>query len=487
MKTASLTRRLITVVLLLEFFSSLVLMAVVALYESHTHLKAFDVMLRGRADTIFGAVQDADDANDNVMLDMTGLSIPKIDYFDVVGDNGQVLGKSQQWPNDEVTKGLAKAKANGIFRATVDGKDYRFIIIHGVRVVDPGTKGGGVAHPVHVIYGAPTERVWWQVIETVRFYAIATLLLLAATGAAMVWSLRRGLAPLKELAEEAARISAQQWNFHPPASAYQTQELAPLTRALEAALGRLQEAFSQQRRFTSNAAHELKTDVAIAKSSLQLLNMRSRSIEEYQQGLEACLADCMRLEDTVQRMLTLARAENSTSKVRQHETSSEESDAVACIRRSIDQLSPVAGLSQVFVHLNAPEEATVSLISDDCTILFSNLLHNALTHSKPESAVDATITVADNYVTIAIQDSGDGIAAEDLPHVCEPFYRGDSSRDRRTGSTGLGLSICKAICESAGGSLTLTSELNIGTLATVRLPLAAVPNPAEHNPKFSFA
>src|SRR5215469_5275454 len=283
MKMHSITRRLISVVLLLELFSALVLIGVVALYESHIHLQAFDVMLRGRADTLFGAVQDADDAADSVIFDITGVTLPKEDIFDV-DEGGYSLGRSSQWPEQQVVKGLAKVKPSGIFSTSVDGRSYRFIVTHGVRVVDPKEKGGGVAHSIRVIYGASTQEVWRQVMKTVRFYAIATVLLLAVTGAAMAWFLRRGLAPLKELAEEAGRISAQQWSFHPPESARQTQELAPLNSALEGALGRLQEAFSRQRRFTSNAAHELKTDIAVAKSSLQLLNMRSRTPEEYQQG-----------------------------------------------------------------------------------------------------------------------------------------------------------------------------------------------------------
>ncbi len=488
MNANSITRRLITVVLLLELLSALVLVVVVALYESHIHLTAFDVMLRGRADTLFGAVQDADDAADDVMLDMTGVTVPKSDFFEVEDESGQVLGRSSQWPEQEVLKGLSKAKANGIFRSTVQGQMYRFIVIHAVRVVDPREKGGGIAHRIRVIYGAPTQQVWWQVMKTVRFYTIATLLLIVVTGAAMVWSLRRALAPLNELAEEAGRISAQQWSFHPPASAYETQELAPLTHALEAALGRLQEAFSQQRRFTSNAAHELKTDIAIAKSSLQLLTMHSRSADEYQQGLEICLSDCLRLEATVQRMLVLARAEYASSKRGTHETTTPPScDAVACVRGSIRQFSALAELSHVTLNLNAPEEAMVPLDSEDCTSLCSNLLHNALVHSEPGSAVNAAVSLSEGWVSIAIQDSGKGIAPEDMPHVFEPFYRGDSSRDRRSGSTGLGLAICKTLCESAGGSLTLASEPSKGTVATVLLPLASPGVRSSPDNTFSFA
>jgi len=352
---------------------------------------------------------------------------------------------------------------------------YRFIVLHGVRVVDPGAKDGGVTHSIRVIYGASTHRVWEQVMRTVSLFAVVTLLLLAATGAAMAWSLRHELRPLQELAEEAGRISAQQWSFRAPERAHETRELAPLAGALETALGRLQEAFSQQKRFTSNAAHELKTDIAIAKSSLQLLAMRQRTAEEYQQGLEGCLTDCIRVEETVQRILTLARAESHAAQNPPPIT-----DAAVCARESIQHLTALAELSRVKVHLDAAP-AAVALDANDCMVLITNLLHNALLHSRPDTIVRITVAPEDKRVCLKVQDEGDGIAPEDLPHVFEPFYRGDPARDRRSGSTGLGLAICKAICEGAGGSITLASTPGAGTLVEVRLPRVETPAPDSGN------
>jgi len=485
MKMQSITRRLITVVLLLELLCGLVLIGVMVLYESHIHLRAFDVMLSGRAYALFGAVEDAEDAADSVILDMNSVAVPERDFFRV-DEEGQVLGQSPRWPEEEVRRGLERVRPNGIFHVSVNGRSYRFMVFRGVRVIDPSDKNGGVAHPIRVIYGAPVGPVWHQVLNTVRFLAIATLLLVAATGGAMAWFLRRGLGPLKELAEEAGRISAQQWTFHPPESARNTQELAPLASALEAALGRLQEAFSQQRRFTSNAAHELKTDIAVAKSSLQLLSMKSRTAEEYQQGLEVCLADCLRLEDTVQRMLMLARAESAASAAG-NKSEAQNADLAACARESARQLASLAELSRVEVVLGASMEAPVPLDVNDCTVLCSNLLHNAIIHSAPGSIVHIAVSATDGWATLTVQDYGDGIAPDALPHIFEPFYRGDPSRDRRSGSTGLGLAICKALCQAAGGSISLSSELRAGTLVTVRLPVSVQPSTTQSETTFSLA
>ena len=144
-----------------------------------------------------------------------------------------------------------------------------------------------------------------------EFYASGSLLLLLVTGPLIAWLLHRGLAPMRELAGLAAQVSANSWEFSPPAMARSTPELAPLTAAMESVLARLEKAFTQQRVFVSDAAHELKTAVAVIKSSLQLLALKPRSAAEYEEGLKRSLADAERLELLVAQMLTLARVESA--------------------------------------------------------------------------------------------------------------------------------------------------------------------------------
>ncbi len=467
MKSRSISRRLITGMLLLELLSALALIGVTAVYERHIHFRAFDVMLRGRADSLFGAVGDAEDKADSVLLDTSVIAMPKQSIFDVEEDGtDHVLGHSEYWPAKQVQENVSSADQNGIFRVRLGGVAYRFVRVHGVRVVDPGDVGGGVKHSVTVLYGEPVERVWEAVWHALRFFALATVLLLAATGGLMAWFLQQGLSPLHELAGEAGRISAQQWQFTPPERARVTRELAPLTAAIEAALGRLQQSFEQQRRFTSDAAHELKTDVAIVKSSLQLLAMKPRSSEMYSSGLEVCLEDCVRLENTVLQMLTLARAEYapaSASVVR------EMCALGPCVEESVRQFASLAELREVRVTLSAPEHTGVLLGAKECGILCSNLLHNALQHSPVGSTIAIRLANAQGWVTMSVEDHGEGIAPESLPHVFEPFYRGDASRDRKSGGTGLGLTICRALCEEAGGSISIASEVGAGTVVTVQL------------------
>jgi signal transduction histidine kinase len=450
-------------VLLFELLSFAALVSAALLYERHTHFEAFDVMLRGRADSLLGAVQDADDATDNVMLDTTGLAVHGSDLYRVEDEKGHVLGESAKkgWLN------LVPA-GDRITSVKVDGKKYRFIRVHGVRVVDPG-EHGGVSHAISIVYGVPNAHVWHEVFEAVRFYAIASLIALGLTAIAMAWMMRRGLAPLYELAAKAEQLSATRLDFNAPQAAKETRELRPLSLALESALARLDRSFRQQKRLTSDAAHELKTDVAIAKSSLQLLAMRPRTVEEYRRGLERCLEDNARLERTVQEMLTLARVEHGETTAGEREPA--QCAMRGCVEKSIQQSEAFAQLRQVKVMLNPAADVIVGIEERDGLLLCSNLLLNALQHSAAGSTVRLSLTADEQAAILTVSDEGSGIDADDLGHIFEPFYRGDASRDRRSGGTGLGLSICKAICERAGGSIAIANGAGGGAVATIRLPI----------------
>lgn len=476
-KSRSIAFRLITAVLAVELASSLLVGFISFGYERHIHFEAFEATLRGRADTVLGAVQDAEDPEDDIMLDRADIHVPGEDVYEVYDEQGRLLGRSPNWQG----VGTPPPGIRGSFHVDVNGRHYRFIVRHGSRIVDPGDPGGGKLRKFTVIYGGRTGRVWRAIRGAVEFYAIASILLLAITGPLIAWLLHRGLLPLRELAALASRVSADSWQFSPPASARATPELAPLTAAIENVLQRLERSFNQQRTFVSDAAHELKTAVAVVKSSLQLLMLRPRTAEEYRTGIERGLADTERLEALVAKMLTLARVEAGGSA----QASQPAADLVHCLREGAAELNTVAELRRVRVNLQFPadEPVMVAIAVEDCSLLISNLLLNALQHSPQDSRVEARIALQPEPESVAefsVEDHGEGIDPAALPHVLDRFYRGDPSRDRATGGAGLGLAICKAIAERAGGSIAIASRPGEGTTVTVRLPLAreATPDPA---------
>jgi signal transduction histidine kinase len=461
----SIAFRLIAAVLAVELVASVLVILLSLGYERHVHFRAFDVMLRGRADSVLGAVQDAEDTGDNVMLDLPDLHVPPDDVYEVWDGRGHLLGRSPNWPGSSE---IEVPERDGISRFDLDHRQYGLLRMHGSRIIDPGESSGGKLRFVTILYAAPTEHVWHAIRGAVEFYAAGSLLVLVVTGPLIALFLNRGLLPLRQLAALASKVSVDAWEFSPPASARTTKELAPLTHALESVLDRLERAFVQQRTFVSDAAHELKTAVAVVKSSLQLLELKERTPAEYHAGLERCLADSARLEELVAKMLTLARVEG----LARPPGDKPRSDMAVCAHETAAQLETMSNLRGVALDLMVSHDCFAPMATDDCSLLVSNLVMNALQHSPRGSKVELNARHDGDIVLLTVQDQGEGIGPEVLPHVFDRFYRGDPSRTRSTGGAGLGLAICKALVEKAGGTIQILSKLGAGTTVTVRLPNA---------------
>ena len=462
MKRYSLRRRLIAIVLLLEFALAAGISASTLFFIWREQMHAFDAMLRGRADSLLGAVHDAEDAGDNVAINPAALDLHKGDLWMARDARGPVLAHSADWVggSDLSFPENPKPKTFRLGAARIRG-----LVLHGVRQIDANDSNPGIARPVIIYYAASLAPVYEAVGHAARFLVLAGLALLLITGAVLAWLLRRGLEPLASLSAAAAAMTPSRPRFHAPDAAHKVDELAPLAAALESATLRLEDAFRQQQIFVHDAAHELKTAVTIVKSSLQLLASRPRTTREYASGLETCMADCARMEELVQRMLQLARFERARSE------QNDRCDVAETARDVAAQMERLAEIRHVAIALDAPQSAPSPLAQDACASLLANLLLNAVQHTPSGGSVTTTVTVA-SAIRVEVRDTGAGIAQEDLPHLFERFWRGDVSRSRNSGGTGLGLSICKAVVDSCGGEIRIASELGKGTRVTVKLPLA---------------
>jgi signal transduction histidine kinase len=463
MKRYSLRRRLIAAALLLECALTAGMTAMTLFYVWNDQTRALDATLRGRADSLLGAVHDAEDPGDNVAIDPAALDLHEGDYWMAQDARGPMLAHSNAWVAGAERSFGAKPKAHDV---QIGGMNARGLVLRGVRQIDANDTSPGIARPVVIYYAASLAPVYHAVFKAARFLALANLLLLLLTGTALAFLLRRGLAPLGSLSLAAAEMTPARPRFRAPERAHEVAELAPLAAALESATRRLDEAFRQQQVFVHDAAHELKTAVTIVKSSLQLLASRPRTTREYASGLETCMADCARMEELVQRMLQLARFERGPA------GAGDRCDFAEVARDVAAQMDRLAEIRGVTVTVEASAPAPIPLSEDACASLLANLLLNAVQHTPSGGSVAARITAADSGATLEVRDTGAGIAPEDLPHLFERFWRGDSSRARSTGGAGLGLSICKAIIDSCGGAIDIASQVGQGACVTVRLPLA---------------
>lgn len=465
MKQASLVRRVILAVLLIEVCCAVAMVCSAVWHEWAVHMRALDVSVAGRSDSLAGAVQDAEDPSDNVMVDPQEFRPSPGDAYAVYSLNGQLVVASDGAPSALIALGR-----DGLRNVTADGHRYRVLQRPAMRIIDRyETNGVGIRRPVVVVYAMRSDRVWHAVLEGVSFYVLMSLALLCLSSGILIYLLRRLLDPLNELASQAAAIEPDSLTFQPPSSALRVRELTPLANALSEMIARLRLAFEKEQRFINDAAHELKTAVAVVRSTIQLLAMRSRSTEEYQRGLDDVLVDNARVEELVSHMLTLARASE------RGEAALVEIDLTRETECALKNIASFAERRSVRIVPSLEPGIKVQLLKDTIQVLISNLVMNAVQHSKHGSEVRITVRhepEGECRAVIEVQDFGSGIAAENLPHVFERFFREDSSRSRETGGVGLGLAICKSIVESAGGAIELRSVQGEGTTVTAFLRAA---------------
>jgi heavy metal sensor kinase len=286
---------------------------------------------------------------------------------------------------------------------------------------------------------------------------------LAAAGGAII--ARTALRPVDEMALAARRITAE--DLGQRISLRGTgDELDRLAETLNGMFARLAAAFTEMRRFAADAAHELRTPLTALKGGIEVSLRSARSAEEYRQVLVGSLEEVERLIRLAEDLLLLSRS-----------TVGPETP------RSVVELEPL--LLDVFdvgvrlargkdVSVRVNDVAAASVKGDAVALRRAvlNLVENALKYTPPGGKVELSLRSGDGHASIAVQDTGIGIAAADRESIFEPFVRLDTARARETGGTGLGLAIARAIAVAHGGILSVESVPGAGSCFTIRLPLA---------------
>jgi len=268
---------------------------------------------------------------------------------------------------------------------------------------------------------------------------------------------------VEEISAAASRISAGNLS-EPITGANADNELGRLAGVLNSTFARLEAAFAQQRQFTADASHELRTPLAVIISEAQTALARERSSGEYRETVEACLDTAQQMRRLTESLLELARLDASQEQIqREHLDLSE--NTRACVER----IRPLAQERGIKIHCDlAP--AQVCGDADRLDQVITNLLTNAIHYNKPNGEIRVSTRSENGAAIVTISDTGQGIAAEDLPHIFERFYRADKSRSRAAGRSGLGLAISKAVVDAHDGTIEVTSQPGAGTTFTVRLP-----------------
>jgi signal transduction histidine kinase len=294
---------------------------------------------------------------------------------------------------------------------------------------------------------------------TVSFAGAGILILSLAGG----WFLTgRALAPIARIDRTAramaggdlsARIGVQNTE----------NELENVARALNDAFDQLQSSAEVQRRFTADASHELRTPLATLHAKLDWALTRPRNNLDYVEALETCRRATQRMTTTVEGLLKLTHQGTSPEK---HQ---EAVDLLSVTEDAVAMIEPLAADREICIETRLERSyivADASQIGEAITCL----LKNAIEYNKRGGRVYVSLGNKGPLVFVKIQDTGIGISSTDLPYVFNRLYRADTARARSVGGAGLGLAIAKRIVEDHGGSITCTSQLEIGTEMLVQLP-----------------
>ncbi len=470
MAKTSIQRRLIVAIAISQLVLAIGLIDL-AIFVIRSQMRdAFDVALHGRAMSIAALVRYSED-NSHKLIFESGLVPPSLqqgvpDLYEVVANNRIRIARSSNWP---AKSDIGTPKVDRwIATSVVDGIAYRSLRLERIPVLDRESDGSAPDY-LTVTYGSPVDPVMQAVSDVIVYIVVGSILLLMISGGFAIWALRRSLRPLAALANSAGEISTSNWELNPPEEARETLELAPLTRAMTSMLEGLHRSFTQQREFLANAAHELKTPVAILKSTLQSLLQRPRTSDEYRTGLEEALDDMARLEKLLHSMLRLARAEQWASGSLHRDLAPV--DLGMTCQMAIERVEAVAHQRGVKIDFTSNVPVRLPADPDDLELVWSNLLENAIRFSPEGETVRMSVRSDNGHGCVEVADRGPGIPISELPRIFERFHRADSSRARDTGGYGLGLAISKALVEAYGGTIEPHSSPGEGTRMVVSLPV----------------
>ncbi|HSY29116.1 MAG TPA: heavy metal sensor histidine kinase, partial [Burkholderiaceae bacterium] len=276
------------------------------------------------------------------------------------------------------------------------------------------------------------------------------LLVLSSVGALLVTILgyliaRLGLKPLVKLSQEAQELSPKNLSQRLQLSELPA-ELSNLGASFNGALGRLESAYQQLEVFNADVTHELRTPLANLIGQTQVALSRDRSAEQLVEVLQSNLEELERLRAIVNDMLFLTRADQGERASRLASVSIADE-----VNKTVEFLDFIMDEADVTVRVqgDASAQIEISLFRRAVT----NLLHNAIQHSKAKAEIIVDVTDDQSEVRIAVSNPGEEISKEHLPRLFDRFYRVDSARSNSTESHGLGLSIVKAIAQMHNGSV----------------------------------
>ncbi|HEX5634004.1 MAG TPA: ATP-binding protein [Gemmatimonadales bacterium] len=340
-----------------------------------------------------------------------------------------------------------------------DGRELR-ARVSALRTAGPEIGGITVA--------APVSRAVPELAVFLRAMLVTAPFVLLASVAVGYVLARRALDPVERIIDELEAITDGRSLHRRLVTPSTGDEVARLAQTLNGMLTRLEQSFSSLRRFTADASHELKTPIMVVRAGVERALTHPRTPNEVLAQLDETLEEINRMTELVESLLTLARADEGRAPLAVERTD---------VRALVEEAAETAGIlgegASVAVSSAIPAEPVWAAVDRRrMRELLLNLVTNAIKYTPAGGRVALSLEQRPEAIQLVVRDTGIGIAAGDLPHVFERFWRADLARSR-TGErpgTGLGLAITKWIAEAHGGTISVASRPGRGTSMTVTLP-----------------
>lgn len=316
-------------------------------------------------------------------------------------------------------------------------------------------------HPSDVAIAVPSAKVAVLTAAKKQFDIVNVVILAGVSvfGMVLVYVVAgKSLRPIHELSKTVSTIGEDNLQKRIP-NLYTKDEVGMLGDSFNAMLNRLEESFVKQKRFSANAAHELKTPLSTINASIQVLHLdKNPAASDYEETFETIERNVKRLIMVVDDLMKLY----------------DENDQLEIVPIDLKSMfeAIICELSPVIENRNIETELICGLktVKGNQVLVyraFFNLIENAAKYNKDGGKIVIEAKREGEVGKITITDAGNGIPAYELQQIFEPFYRVSKSRSRKTGGAGLGLSIVKTIIEKHGWKVSVNSELGEGSTFTI--------------------
>ena len=301
---------------------------------------------------------------------------------------------------------------------------------------------------------------------------IATTIIILLSSVCTYFLTKKTLTPLQKLTSEVSQIQAQNLSTQ-LAVPNSKDEIAQLTSSFNEMLARLDNAFSTQKQFSANAAHELRTPLAVLQTNLEVFEKKQEpEMVEYQQLFTMIKEQTARLSQLVGTLLDMT---NLKSVPRTDQVTLEELvDEVFC------DLDPVAEKAGISIHFDdSSSQDSHTDVTGSYVLLYRavyNLVENAIKYNRPNGSVTVSVKEKNSQVMILVKDTGIGISPENQKKIFDPFFRVDKSRSRAMGGAGLGLALVDSIAKEHGGSVKVLESNEKGSIIALMLPVSSLKN-----------